>query len=371
MVDYLKILRVTNSLYPEVMGGVGLHTHHMSRIQAELGHEVKVLTSDNGDSSLKRFETRKGYEIERHKELLSPLDNSIPPGIAKSIYRYQEEYDVVHIHSHLYFSSNIAAILNVVSDTPSVVTNHGLVSQTAPIWLQNIFNPTVGKMTFEEADKVLCYTNTDRERLRERGITSPISVISNGVNCNRFIPHYESSGKKILFVGRLKPGKGVIDLLKAFVEVQKKYPQWELEIIGDGPLLAELENYVVENGISEPVSFLGEVKNERIPDKYAESDIFVLPSLSEGLPRTVLESMACGVPVIVSDLKQLREVVDGAGMIANKNDPEDLSKCIDALISDPQLRKEYGKEGRNRVLSEYSWQDTVTETIEAYNDLGI
>ena len=368
--ESLRVLRVTSSTYPEVVGGVGLHVHHLSRVQASMGHDVTVLTSDNGDRSLPAEERRDGYRLLRHREVARPLDNSIVPGLASTLRDLVADYDILHIHSHLYFSSNLAAVFGRRYDIPVVVTNHGLVSQTAPRWIQRLYNPTVGKFTFESADRILCYTETDKQRLQERGIDTEVSVIPNGIDCSWFRPTADDPQDQLLFVGRLKNGKGPQYLLEAFGRLAHDYPSYSLELVGDGPLRDELEGQASSLGIADRVSFRGEVPNDELPELYADSRAFVLPSRSEGLPRTVLEAMACGRPVVTSDLPQLRPLVEDVGYTF---EPGSVDGLVDALATvvgaDDEHLDAYGARARKRVETTYSWQDTVERTVAEYYDV--
>lgn len=366
----LRILRVTSSTYPEVVGGVGLHVHHLSRVQAAMGHDVTVLTSDNEDRSLPAEERRDGYRLLRHREVARPLDNSIVPGLASTLHDLVSDYDILHIHSHLYFSSNLAALFGRRHETPVVVTNHGLVSQTAPRWIQRLYNSTVGKFTFETADRILCYTETDKQRLHRRGIDTNVSVVPNGVNCSWFTPTEDDPGEQLLFVGRLKEGKGPQYLLEAFGEVISDYPACSLQLVGDGPLREDLEQQASTLGIADRVAFRGEVPNDELPELYADSRAFVLPSRSEGLPRTVLEAMACGRPVVTSDLPQLRPLVEDVGYTFETGSIEGLVDVLETVLDvDADRLDRYGVRARKRIETSYSWQDTVERTVATYYDV--
>lgn len=366
----LKILRVAPDVYPDVMGGYGIHVHEMSRMQAEMGHKVTVLTSDHGDLSKPKIQSRDSYKLILHREIVSPLGNSIIPGLTKSLFKMAGDYDVIHAHSHLFFSTNLTAIYRQVDDTPLAITNHGLISQTAPKWLQKVFIPTVAKFTLESADTIFCYTDTDKRRLRERGVTSNISVVPNGIDCELFKPKDESSKDlQVLFVGRLKSAKGIDTLLTAFDDVLDEYPNVTLKVVGNGPRKNDFEDQAGRLGISASVEFAGHIPNGNMPKVYSESDVFTLPSSNEGLPRTVLEAMACEVPVVVSDLEQLESVVEGAGELIPYNDPEKLASAINYLLSDDKLREQMGKVGRKRIINEFSWEDTVRQTTNTYYNL--
>ena len=367
--EELSILRISTDTYPDVLGGGALHAHEMSRLQAEMGHDVTLLTSDHGDSEQPRRETRAGYAVRRYRQLARPFGNSITPGMVSAIWRLAGDADIVHAHSHLYFSTNVAAALSRWTDTPLVVTNHGLHSQTAPLAVQKVYAP-IARLTFNAADRILCYTPTDRDRLRDRGVRAPISVIHNGIDCSLFSPEAADAERLyVLFVGRLKKTKGVEELLSAFERVAAAVPEATLTYVGDGPLRADLEARVAEADLNDRVTFTGRLANDELPEIYAESAVFALPSTLEGFPRTVLEAMACGTPVVTSDLPQLEDVVEQVGATVPPDDIDALTQELQALLTDPGRRERLGRTARDCVLAEYSWAETVQQTTDVYHDL--
>jgi len=366
----LDVLRIVTDAYPEVMGGGALHAHLMSKRQAEMGHDVTVLTSDHGDTTLPRREARDGYVIRRYREWKRPFGNSITPGLVRLLFDPGNRWDVVHAHSHLYFSTNLAATLTRLNDLPLVITNHGLISQTAPGWIQRLFIPTIARFTFESADRVLCYTETDRNRLREHNVDAPISVIHNGIDCTAFRPDGNSErSRQVLFVGRLNRNKGVDRLFDAFVGLSSDFPDLTLKIVGQGPMYDHLRAKRSRLGLEDRVVLTGELSNEKLPGIYAESAVFALPSLNEGLPRTVLEALACETPVVTTALPQLEPVVDDAGLTVPAGTVQDLERAIGRLIEDHPLREEMGAIGRKRVVEHYPWEDTVRRTTGVYYDV--
>ncbi|ELY37684.1 LPS biosynthesis protein [Natronorubrum tibetense GA33] len=332
-----------------------------------MGHDVTVLTSDNGDRKLPRGEHRDGYRVIRHRQMIEPVGNSITPGIVQTLRKEVPKHDIVHLHSHLYFMSNVAAAIARFSDTPVVMTNHGVWSDTAPRWLLNAFNPTVGRFTWGTADRVFCYTETDRDRLRNWNVNTEVRIIPNGIDTDRFAPDPEIDRKKqILFVARLKYNKGAQFLLEAFSTLADEFSDYSIKIVGDGPMREKLPSIAAELGVRDCVSFTGELPNHELPRHYNESELFVLPSLNEGLPRTVLEAMACETPVITSDLEQLGPVVEGAGYTVPTESTEALAERLDDLLGSEERREGFGKTGRKKVIESYSWDDTVRETTEEY-----
>jgi glycosyltransferase involved in cell wall biosynthesis len=365
--ESLRILRVATDTYPEVVGGGAIHAHEMSAIQSDLGHDVTLLTSDHGDRSLPRREEREGYTLRRFRELGQPLGNSITPGLFRSLRNLRDEFDVVHAHSHLYLSTNMAAVFAQFDNTPLVVTNHGLYSQSAPSWFNKAYLKTLGRFTLNAADKVLCYTETDEKRLREFGVSTPVSLVHNGVDCEQFAPTEEQADPlKVLYVGRLVETKGVPKLIDAFDQLDVDAC---LQIVGEGPQRTELEQQVRELGVEEQVTFAGRIPNDKLPAVYAQSSVFALPSSREGLPRTLLEALACGTPVITSDLPQLESLVNGVGMTVPEEDVGRLTEALEQVLSDAELREQISEVARQKVVQEYSWRETVRKTTYTYHKL--
>ena len=369
----MKILRVASSLHPEKPGGVGLHAHQMSSMQADMGHDVTILTSYNGDRSVPECEERNGYSVIRHREVARPCGNSIVPGIANSLRKLAPEHDVVHAHSHLYFSSNISALFGRVMDTPLAITNHGLFSQTAPELLQKAFIPTVARPTLNAADKVFCYTELAKEELRDRGVDSEVSIISNGIDCEMFKPSATvEEQKQILFVGRLEQGKRPSDLVEAFNTILETHPEYSLKMVGYGSLEDDLKQQCRTYGIRDQVTFAGELSYEEMPRVYNESQILASPTLTEAaVPRVVMEAWACETPVVMSNIPEIsKNHVGDAASLVPLEDAEALAHSIEELIEDETLREEMGEKGRQRMLDNYSWQHTVEQTTAELEELA-
>lgn len=309
----MRILRIAQKCYPDVTGGGPYHVHAMSRDQAAAGHDVTVVTVRQ-DPSLPHTERRDGYTLVRYDPIASPLGNDIAPGVAQ--YLQHNTFDVVHAHSHLYFSTNLAALCRALGtlsgricppDRPLAITNHGLYSQTAPQLVFDAYLRTLGRWTFNQADTVFCYTAADADRLRSTGVDAPIAVVSNGIDTHRFGPTGEQSDlladgqPALLFVGRLVDGKRPGDAIAAAKRLRDRYPELQLYLCGDGPHRDELEETA-----GPETTFLGEQPYDAMPAIYRAADAFVLPSRAEGTPRTVLEALATETPVACSDLSNVR-----------------------------------------------------------------
>jgi len=195
------------------------------------------------------------------------------------------------------------------------------------------------------ADKVIAVSMALKERLIEIGVPAAnIAVISNGVDAELFQPMERKECRKeldlpldrkvVLFVGNFAPVKGVDILVDAFGELMRLRSDAILVLVGDGPLEAMLRDKVKVLGISQKVVFAGRVTHDMIPVYMNSADVFTLPSRNEGCPNVILESFACGTPVVASRVGGVPELFTSGslGMLVEPDDQSDLvSKLCNAL----------------------------------------
>jgi glycosyltransferase involved in cell wall biosynthesis len=199
-----------------------------------------------------------------------------------------------------------------------------------------------------------------------------ISVIHNGVDTTLFTPRTSektADKKQILWVGRFVTGKGVEYLIDAFSQVLTKSPDTHLVLVGVGPEKTAIEDRIRKLHLQSSVTFIDYLDNEELPGVYKNSDVFVLPSLMEGVPRTILEAMACGVPVVTTNLPHLVGIIDGAGLVIPPKEPTLLSDAILSILTDAHLAEKMGQRGRNKIEQEYSWEDTVGKVLALYESV--
>lgn len=336
-----------------------------------MGHDVTVLTIA-ADSALPHVEERQGYTVVRCPPTVSPVGNDVSAGVAHHLASVDEaEFDVMHAHSHLYFSTNLAALKRRLGSIPLATTNHGLYSQNAPEWVFDVYLRTIGRWTFNRADVIFCYTHTDRERVRSFGVNSRIEVVANGIDTGRFTPdgpvteYVDHAGPVLLFVGRLVEGKRPATAVRALAAVRESHPDAVLYLCGDGPLRSELTTLAAELGVDEAVEFVGHVPYDEMPAVYRAADVFVLPSRAEGVPRTVMEAMATEVPVVCSDLPQTRDLVVKGGYTADLDDIEAFADRITACLDGS-----YPDGGREHIVDAHAWEDTVAQTTAVLEAIG-
>jgi glycosyltransferase involved in cell wall biosynthesis len=142
---------------------------------------------------------------------------------------------------------------------------------------------------------------------------------------------------------------------------------WSLELIGDGPDLERWQQWVRTRGWSDRVRFSGQVLD--VPQRLANADVFVLSSLWEGFPRSILEAMRASLPVVVSDVGGVREsVVEGVtGYVVPARDPEALAHRLGELLADASLRRRLGEAGRDRYEAEFTFDAMLNKTLHVWD----
>jgi colanic acid/amylovoran biosynthesis glycosyltransferase len=180
----------------------------------------------------------------------------------------------------------------------------------------------------------------------------------------------------VLAVARLIEKKGLIDLIRACVLLHEKSVPVRLELIGDGPLRQELEAAAVRAGID--VRFLGSLPREEVVRQYRRAAVFCLPSTvassgdRDGLPTSVLEAMALGVPVVTTALNGLAEaVIDGrTGLAVPERSPRDLAAAILRLLSDPELATRLSREARRHVEASFSVANSASRLQSLFTEVS-
>jgi glycosyltransferase involved in cell wall biosynthesis len=205
-----------------------------------------------------------------------------------------------------------------------------------------------------------------------------ILQIYNGIDGRRFAPGETEPevgsrpGKFIIgTVGRLDPIKNHKSLMRALKELIARQPvgrarMIELVIVGDGPLSKDLKDYALELGVADCVRFAG--PSDNVPAQMRSFDVFVLPSMNEGISNTILEAMASGLPVLATRVGGNPELVleDQTGTLVPSGDDGALTSALEEYLRDEGLRKKHGTAGRRRALDSFSLNSMVTRYCQLY-----
>ena len=209
-------------------------------------------------------------------------------------------------------------------------------------------------------------------------------VIPFGVDINLFKPQAQiaitKSTKTHFIVGvvkKLEEKYGIDVLLYAVKLFMERNPvALDLRIVGVGSKLQELTELACNLGLSQNVKFLGEVENKLVPRELRKLDVVVIPSRheSESFGVAAVEASACGIPVIVTDVGGLPEVITDSinGLVVKKENPMLICVALERIFNDNILAKNFGINGRKKVLKFYNWDDNVNEMIDLYEQtIGI
>lgn len=276
-------------------------------------------------------------------------------------------YDLIHAHAFL--AGLPGKLLSWRLKIPIVYTVHG----TSLFYNQRGFIPwverfLVSKIRYNQEISVA------HNFLRLPNKNKNIAIIQNGVDLE---PFQKIQPKKhdiftLLFVGRLDPIKGLNFLIKALSDWDYKNKPLALRVIGDGPARRDLELQGKEN---QHIQFLGKITGDAVIKEYKKAHLFVLPSLSEGQPLTVLESFAAECPVLATKVGDNELFIEdrGSGFLVPSQDVaalrDAIKKAYDLFKNNPTKYKQMGQRGYAKIKKEYTWEKTATQTFELYQKL--
>ena len=291
---------------------------------------------------------------------------------------------IVHVHGHPYLTSLTAAKIAKLCSKPLVLTQHNTFIDYNNVFdhIERLNDLTVGKQNLNVADKIIAISNATKDYVLRLG-TKPckVEVIYNGVDLARFRPiigKREEMRKKlgiaqnaivVLTVRRLVYKNGIDTLIDTANIAIKKSRRIVFLVVGKGPDMESIKLQAAQLGIEANFRLAGFVSDEDLPSYYNAADLFVLPSKSgEGLPLVALEAMACGLPVIATDVGGIREILmEDYGKLVLPNQPELLAKAVlDFASVDFSSRR---GELRAMVEKRFSWDANVERLVEIYEEL--
>jgi glycosyltransferase involved in cell wall biosynthesis len=403
--------------YPPVLvGGLGTYATYITRKFVEIGHDVTVFTLNLGN--LPTREIIKGVEV--HRPLIADATNIFPLLVTDDLRRWgtsikffndvfiynilsatkftnelvrkdNYHYDLICVHDWL--SSISGLVIKNELRIPMVFHVHSTergrsnnMGSEVVTHLENI--------TAQRADRIITVSNLMRDDLIHHGWQgTKINVVWNGVDPEVYDPKkvgYEEvlairegyeikeDEQMILHVGRLTWIKGVRNLVQAMPTVLKDFPKAKLVILGRGEEQSNLVDLADRLQIRDHVIFRFEFisEEERILH-YAASDVCVFPSLYEPFGIVSLEAMAMEKPVVVGARGVVgfaEQVIssgpDQNGIHVNGYDPADIAWGLREVLRDKELAKQWGENGRKRVLEHFTWNKAAEKTLKIYSDLS-
>lgn len=318
---------------------------------------------------------------------------SIPHSLSfpfSGMYKLVREQEVEIIHALMDYSTNtaLAALVSKLTDVPFVYTVQGMGTRTNRLVvdaLAECYDWTIERLVASRARKVILLSKSLISRARKVGVKDNASVvIPSGVDHNRFNserPEVKSEATNLRnklgiksddvvigFVGRLVPAKGLSYLFSAIKQIESEHPNMVLLIVGDGAYSSNLE--MMAQSLKTKTIFVGWQPNTA--PFYAIMDIFVLPSLFEGLPCAMLEAMAMKKPLVATNIGGNPDlIVNGKnGFLVSVRNHQEIASALEKLITDSDLRVQMGTVSRQMIEKSFVWEEIAQKVETVYSEIA-
>lgn len=386
----LKLLHIIPSYYPALKYGGPLESVRALNIAlAGKGVHIDVIT------------TSVGINIDLKLEIGSWKDDSgvrvkyfpsyfyehftFSPGLFFSVLNEVKKYDLVHITAFWNFPVFAGSFACLLKKKPYIISPRGVLYEDAinikSKYIKKTYYELIAKHYLNSASAVHFTTEHEREGLAKFiKLMNDSFVVPNGIDLAKYknLPNKGSFRKKfsisndkkiILFLGRIHKQKGIDLLINSFEECVKNCSDLLLVVVGSGD-----ENYVNsikrtlnEKGIIQNTLFTGFLKSNEKLAAYIDSDIFILPSYFENFGMSVIEAMACGVPVVVSNQVGISKDIEiyNAGTVVGTN-VQSICKGVKQILENPSLSKELTNNAKELLLRNYEISNVADKMISAY-----
>jgi glycosyltransferase involved in cell wall biosynthesis len=377
----MKIV-VVNHEFPPVGGGAATACELLVKSLSAQGHQVEVITSRV--SCLPAEELRETYCVKRalgyrtsvFSGTLAEIVLFLAHGFIYFLFKGKQIRGKV-VYAFFSLPAGLLALWSkIIYNTPYVVFLRGI---DVPgfyggrfSFLNKMLRPLI-KCIWLNADKVIANSEALKNLAAPVISRKAISVLPNLIDIDFFHPlekRRHITLLKFIFAGRLNKQKGIDYLLDSFSMLSRneRVLPFILEIIGDGPERGALVNRCIALGIEAEVIFLGWLTRESLLEQYQNSDIFVSLSLDEGMPNAMMEAMACGLPVIASNIAAHRNLIEHGsnGLLVPPGNPTAVARAMSVLMRDRPLRQKMG--GNNVAkIGQYSIQNRA----DSFQALGV
>src|SRR5256712_1211605 len=370
---------------PRIIGGISTHVYHLSRALVEKGTSVRVITCDFPNAPAE--EIIDGVPVSRVDSGRVPESNFLlwiyhlnSQMISKTTELFEtERFDLIHAHD--WVVGRAAVELKKRLDLPLISTIHateiGRGGSLDGEYRRKVRD--IERLLVEQSDGIICCSNYMLDHIQHvlGAVKTKIRVIPNGVEASRFnngrqpqpIPTGVSEDRKtILYVGRIVREKGIFTLLDAFEKLRKQGKDVRLVLVGEGPLKEDLAKEVLRRKLNDRVKLAGFVDEKELVSLYNSSDVFVLASHYEPFGMVALEAMASRVPVVVSNVAGLSEIVEDGitGVKVPVSDSRALADGILRVLDEREFSAQLKENAYRMVQARDRWDMIAEKTIEVY-----
>ena len=380
-------LKICHLITRMIIGGAQENTLFSCRGQIENGHDVTLATGPTSGPEGKLLEEQNtpGLKVDIFPNMIRALNPLTDFKAYLDLKKYfkEQKFDVVHTHASK--AGIIGRAAAWAAKVPIVVhTVHGpAFHRYEKAWRNKVYI-TAEKFAAKRCHKIVCVADAMTNQFLEAGISKPemYQTVYSGMNLEDYLQlegdrdirnQYGIPADAIVIgkIARLFELKGHEYLIKAAKGLVDKNPNVHFLLIGDGLLRSEIEQEVRSLGIEKHFHFSGLISPKVVPMHTAAMDFVCHLSLSEGLPRAVVQGLAAGQPVVAYNLDGAPEVVfnDKTGYICPPASVKEVRDALQKLIDSKELRQEMGQAGRKLVSEKFNWTQMVADLEGVYSDL--
>lgn len=365
----MKVVFLTPE-YPQYCGGIGYYVYYLTRELRNFGIKCIIIIRGKKD----QFYKDDGIPV---YELGAP---GIPP-FNFPIFKKRIENLLKKIHADI-LNIHSSSMPFIETKMPIVVTAHCCMAEATKLFyrpikdLEAIYRNILFPIYLYVEKKLVkrCHVLTvvshsmQREFFMHYNVNS--QVVFNGVDIHRFNVDAKDKDNTILFTGMLRIGKGILDLIEASPKIVKRCPGVVIKVIGKGPLKKYFIKRLQKHQI-ECIQVIEHLPHSELIQHYQKSLLYVLPSYSEGLPTTILEAMACGLPVVATNVGGIPDLIENGinGFLFPPRSPNILADKVCVIMQNQSLREEMGRNGRQKVENQFTWTHVANRFVQIYNDL--
>ncbi len=375
-----------------VSGGPTRVLADLVRYQHDVGYALTICTTDRGNPTSRRINKSAFAPLLNAAELYC-FPTEVPTLLVSGkmgawLRKNIRRYDIVHIHGLYRFPPTYAAYQARKQGVPYVIRPHGALDpylytkSSRNVLLKRLYERWFDLPNLHGAGAIHYTAEDERLRAAFLGLRAPSFVVPNGIDWGRYaqLPARGafraaqglSDAPLVLFLGRLHAKKGLDLLIPAFETIQRRIAGAQLAIVGpeNDDYGQQVRAWVAGRGLTEAVHFVGHLDGADVIQAYVDADVFVLPSYTENFGLTVVEAMACALPVVISDQVNIHaEVTASGGGLVTRCDVDEVAQAVIKLLNDSDRRDAMGQAGRLFAKEHYTWPSIVDDLTREYREV--
>lgn len=380
----MRVLFFSTDYWPD-SGGIANHVYYMSRALAEAGTDVLVV---GGHRTMVKKLSDKPAKDTQFREIT--IQRRGPGGIRGTLFLARaanallklasEKWDVIHFHNFIP-DGLLLGVFNWPEAQIRVMTNHSDILLRS---LDQQKNTALFRLVTRSLNGIIGPSPElrDKSAVIQHG-GQVLEYIPNGVDIDKFAPgnsseigrnllEIEAHQKAVVAVRRHDPKCGLPYLIQAIPRVLESHPNAVFCLVGDGEQTPLLKQMASDLNLESNIRFLGRMSHDQLPIVFNASYVSVLPSLYEAVSLSGLESMACGIPVVGTNVGGIPEfVIPGeTGLLVEPRSPDSLAFALIRLLDAPNIQEKMSHQARNFVSENFSWKAVAQKTINFYRRLG-